>query len=227
MASLIVTGTNTDVGKTVLTTALVAYWHRYRDPKTLGLMKLMQSGPGDGEHYRELFTLSQAPETLVPLQFAAPIAPPLAAAQEGQTVDLAVVWQAYQQLARDYPMVLVEGVGGLGSPVTFELTVGDVAAMWGWETVLVVPVQLGAIAQTVANIALARSLKLPVRGLVLSCVQPVTPQQLADWTPVDLLESLTQTPVLGTLPHLDQEDRPNLDTLAQVAAQLDLERLLP
>ncbi|MEA5420956.1 dethiobiotin synthase [Spirulina sp. CCNP1310] len=227
MPPLIITGTNTDVGKTVLTTALVAYWHRYRDPQTLGLMKLMQSGPGDGEHYRELFTLPQAPETLVPLQFSAPIAPPLAAVQEGKTVDLAVVWQAYQQLAQDYPMVLIEGVGGLGSPVTLELTVGDVAAMWGWETVLVVPVQLGAIAQTVANIALARSLKLPVRGLVLSCVQPVTPQQLADWTPVDLLESLTQTPVLGTLPYLDHADRRNLATLAQVAAQLDLERLFP
>ncbi|WP_417158844.1 dethiobiotin synthase [Spirulina subsalsa] len=227
MMSLIITGTDTDVGKTVLTTALVAYWQQYRDPQSLGLLKLVQSGLGDGELYRQLFTLPQDPDTLVPLQFAAPIAPPLAAAAEGRTVDLAIVWQAYQQLRQAHGFVLVEGVGGLGSPVTNELTVADVAAMWRWETVLVVPVKLGAIAQSVANVALARSHHLPIRGIVLSCTQPVTPEQVAQWTPIPLIESLTQVPILGVLPHLSERDRHDVGQLAAIATQLDLERLWP
>jgi dethiobiotin synthetase len=225
--SLIITGTDTDVGKTVLTTALVAYWQQYRDPQSLGLLKLVQSGLGDGELYRQLFTLPQDPDTLVPLQFTAPIAPPLAAAAEGRTVDLAIVWQAYQQLRQAHGFVLVEGVGGLGSPVTNELTVADVAAMWRWETVLVVPVKLGAIAQSVANVALARSHHLPIRGIVLSCTQPVTPEQVAQWTPIALIESLTQVPILGVLPHLAESDRHDPAQLAAIATQLDLERLWP
>ncbi|MGB0561585.1 MAG: dethiobiotin synthase [Spirulinaceae cyanobacterium] len=225
MTALLITGTDTEVGKTLLTTALIAYWQQYLDPAALGVMKLMQAGEGDGELYQRLFDFAQPPETLVPLKFRAPIAPPLAAEQEGRSVDLAIAWQTYAQLQANHEQVLLEGVGGLGSPVTCELTVADLGAMWRLSAVLVVPIRLGAIGQAVANVALARQVKLPLCGLVLNCSDPLTPEQQANWAPVDLLQTLTQLPVLGTLPYLGEGDRYNRAVLAQAAAGLNLSQL--
>ena len=118
---------------------------------------------------------------------------------------------------------MVEALGGLGSPVTDELTVAYLAGSWRLPTVLVVPVKLGAIAQAVANVALARQMQVSLLGIILNCVQPRTDAEIADWTPVDLIQSLTNIPVLGCLPYLD--NLADLDKLAKVASDLDLERL--
>ncbi|MFW6359783.1 MAG: dethiobiotin synthase [Chroococcales cyanobacterium] len=225
MSALLITGTDTEVGKTVLTTALVAYWQTYRCLDHLGLMKLMQTGIGDSELYQELFQLNQSPDTLVPLSFETPVAPPVAASKEGKTIDLGKVWQALCTLQQTRKFVLVEALGGLGSPVTEELTVADIAGDWRLPVVLVVPVKLGAIAQTVANVALARQSKISLKGIVLNCVQPTSEESLESLTPIPLIQSLTQIPVLGVLPYLS--DSKDVTKLAEVASNLALEGLLP
>ena len=225
---MLITGTDTDSGKTVLTSALIAYWQRYCWAYQLGVCKPVQSGEGDREFYSQLFDLDQLNQTLEqlnPLYYKAPIAPPLAAALEGERVDLAKAWQVVSQLQAERDWVLIEGAGGLGSPITDELTVADIACQWRLPTVLVVPVKLGAIAATVANVALAEQKKVNLRGIVFSCTSALTRQQLEQWAPIQMIESLTGTPVLGVLPHLRQIN--DLDALADAAAQLDLERLMP
>jgi dethiobiotin synthetase len=221
MNTLLIAGTDTDAGKTVLTTAIAAYWQKYYSQKTWGIMKPIQAGVGDREWYQNLFTLAQSPAEITPLYFQAPLAPPLAAAKENRQVDLAGVWQTLTGLQRRYDFLLVEALGGLGSPVTEEFTVADIAAAWRLPTLLVVPVRLGAISQAVANVALARQTHVNLQGIVLNCVQPRSDQEIADWTPPDLIQSLTHTPVLGCLPYL--EDLTNLDKLAQVASALHWE----
>ncbi|BBD68283.1 dethiobiotin synthase [Nostoc commune NIES-4072] len=221
--TLLITGTDTEAGKTVLTTALAAYWQKYYPQRSWGIMKPIQSGIGDREWYQKLFTLEQSSEEITPLYFQAPLAPPIAAARENRQVDLAVVWQALSKLRSQRDFVLVEALGGLGSPVTEELTVADLAGEWRLPTVLVVPVRLGAIAQAVANVALARQSRVNLKGIVLNCVQRRTDAEIADWTPQQLIQSLTNTPVLGCLPYLD--NLTDLDKLAQVASDLNLEML--
>jgi dethiobiotin synthetase len=225
LAALLITGTDTDSGKTVLTSALIAYWQRYCWAYRLGVCKPVQSGEGDRELYSRLFDLGQTPEQLNPLWYKAPIAPPLAAALEGKRVDLAKAWKVVSQLQAERDWVLVEGAGGLGSPITDELTMADIAYQWRLPTVLVVPVKLGSISATVATVALAEQKKVNLRGIILSCTESRTSQQLAQWTPIQMIESLTRVPVLGVLPYLRQVK--NLETLAEAAAQLDLERLMP
>jgi len=220
---LLITGSDTEVGKTVVTCALAAYWMRHRSKSSLGLMKPVQSGQGDFEQYMRLFDLDQDPATIAPQRFTAPLAPPLAAAQEGRTVDLKGVWQALSQLLTDRQQVLVEALGGLGSPITDEWTIADLAAAWRLPIVLVVPVKLGAIAQSVANVALARQYKLTVRGIILNCVTPITVEQQANWAPADLIERFTQVPVLGYFPYLAAIE--DTDRLAEAAAHLALEGL--
>ena len=139
--TLLITGTDTEAGKTVLTTALAAYWQKYYPQRSWGIMKPIQSGIGDREWYQKLFALEQSSEEITPLYFQAPLAPPIAAARENRLVDLAVVWQALSKLRSQRDFVLVEALGGLGSPVTEELTVADLAGEWRLPTVLVVPVR--------------------------------------------------------------------------------------
>ncbi|NER47591.1 MAG: ATP-dependent dethiobiotin synthetase BioD [Symploca sp. SIO1A3] len=224
MNVLLITGTNTETGKTVLTSALGAYWQTYRQPESWGILKLMQTGIGDRELYQKIFNLGQSPEEIAPLQFKTPVAPPVAAEKEGRSVDLKLVWEALNSLQQQRQWVIVEALGGLGSPVTHELIVADIARDWSLPVVLVVPVQLGAIAQAVANVALARSSGVHLKGIVLNCVSPCSEQEIADWAPIDLLESLTNVPVLGTIPHLT--DPTDISQLAQVASDLELERLI-
>jgi dethiobiotin synthetase len=223
--TLLISGTDTDAGKTVLITALAAYWFAHCGDRPLALLKPLQSGEGDRELYQRLFDLKQRPAEVNPLYFQAPLAPPLAAELENRSIDLAIPWRTLQSLQQAYDCVLVEGLGGLGSPVTHELTMADLARDWRLPTVLVVPVRLGAIGQAVATVALARQSKLELKGIVLNCGQPCTATEVAQWAPADLIQSLTQTPVLGLLPYLpDCSDR---TALAAAAADLDLEILLP
>ncbi|MGF2040137.1 MAG: dethiobiotin synthase [Nostoc sp. CmiVER01] len=221
--TLLITGTDTEAGKTVLTTALAAYRQKYYPQRSWGIMKPIQSGIGDREWYQKLFTLEQSSEEITPLYFQAPLAPPIAAARENRQIDLAVVWQALSKLRSQRDFVLIEALGGLGSPVTEELTVADLAGEWRLPTVLVVPVKLGAISQAVANVALARQARINLKGIVLNCVQRRTDAEIAEWTPPQLIQSLTNIPVLGCLPYLDSLT--NLDKLAQVASNLNLEML--
>jgi dethiobiotin synthetase len=222
---LLITGTDTDVGKTVLTSALVAHWQRHHDPHSLGLMKPVQSGMGDRELYTDLFDLDQTPEQINPLQLEAPLAPPLAADREGRIIDLAPLWTGLSQLLEQRQWVLVEALGGLGSPVTHEWTVADWAAAWHLPIVLVVPIKLGAIGQAVANVALARQHRLCIRGIVLNCVSPDALDRQPDWAPMPLITALTQIPVLGILPWL--ADPRDLSQLVRAAAGLELSYLWP
>lgn len=223
MNALLITATDTDAGKTVLTTALAAYWHKHRPDRSLGLLKPVQSGTGDRELYSRLFAID--PDEITPLHFAAPIAPPLAAQKEGRRVELERAWKAFETLQQTRDFVLVESAGGFGTPLTFETTVADLAWDWRLPTVLVVPVKLGAIGQAVANVALAKQSRVHLKGIVLNCVQPCTDPDLEDLAPADLIQCLTRIPVLGVLPYV--ADPSDLNHLAQVASGLDLERLLP
>lgn len=229
MASILIVGTDTDAGKTVLISALYAYLAKYQtqsqSDRTVAILKPFQSGEGDRELYQRIFNLQQTPEEVNPVYFTAPLAPPIAAAAEGKTVPIEAAWKTYQDLNQRYDWVLVEGLGGLGSPVTGQTTVADLASDWRLPVVLVVPVKLGAIGQVVANIALAERSNLRVQGIVRSCIKPCTEDELENWASQDLIETLTGLQVLGTLPYL--EDPENVEVLAQVASGLDLELLLP
>lgn len=221
--SLLITGTDTNVGKTFVTTALVYYAQNYLSDRSLGLLKLIQTGTGDRELYGQLFgNLEPEIKMATPLHFQAPLAPPVAAEIEGKTIDLGLVWQCLWELQQQQDLVVIEALGGLGSPVTYELTVADLAAEWRLPTVLVVPIKLGAIAQTVANVALARSLNIDLRGIVLSCGELYAPEtELNNLAPVDLIESLTQVSVLGRLPYI--EDLTQGDILAKIVSDWDWE----
>lgn len=224
MTTLLITGTDTEVGKTVVTAALAAYWEKYHFNQPLGLMKLLQTEVGDYQYYQRLFADFALVQIVNPLSFQTPIAPPIAAQREGRVIPLEKVWQDLTSLQQMSDFVLVEGLGGLGSPITWELTVADLAREWRLSTVLVVPVKLGAIAQTVANVALARQGNVKLKGIILNCSESVSERELTNVIPIELIQQLTGVRVLGIIPYLS--DINDINKLAKVSSNLDLEHLL-
>ena len=225
MSTLLIAGTDAGVGKTVLTTAIAAYWHRYCNPRALGLMKPIQCGTGDRELYTRLFSLDQTLEEINPIHFLAPLSPPNAAAYEGRKVELDKAWKQFEILTQQREFVLVEGLGGLGTAIARETTMADLAWDWRIPTVLVVAVNRGAIAHAVANVALAAQAHVHLKGIVLNCVEPCHAHELEEWASVEMIQNLTQKPVLGCIPHL--ADPTDLSALVQVASELSLEKLIP
>jgi len=225
LSALLIASTDSDTGKTVLTSALAAYWQTHCAGRSLGIMKPVQSGTGDRELYSRLFALTQSLAEINPIYLDLPLAPPIAAEKEGRRINLETAWQMFETLSQQKDWVLVEALGSLGSPITHESTVADLAWDWQIPLVLVVPVKIGAIGQAVANVALARQSRVHIKGIVLNCVVPCSEQEILEWAPADLMQSLTQVPVLGLIPHLP--DPTNLSHLTQAAAGLDLERLMP
>jgi dethiobiotin synthetase len=153
------------------------------------------------------------------------IAPPIAAVREQRPISLDAIWTTFETLAQQRDWVLIEGFAGLGSPLTAESTVADLAWDWRLPCVLVVPVRLGCIGQAVAYVALARQAHIHLKGIILNCLQPISAEHQEDWAPIELIQTLTGVPVLGHIPYLANPT--HLSQLAQAAAQLDLERLLP
>jgi dethiobiotin synthetase len=220
---LLITSTDTDAGKTVLTAALAAYAKKYHSRQRWGILKPIQCGVGDREFFARVF--GGTIQVVNPIYLEHPLAPPIAATEAGVHIDLGIAWQALTKMRAHYDFVLVEAAGGLGTPVTDELVVADLAREWRLPAVLVVPVKLGSIGLAVANVALAKQYNVQLRGIVLNCTQPLSPADIANFAPAELIQSLTSTPVIGCLPYL--QDLYDLDLLAAAAADLELEVLLP
>lgn len=174
---LFITGVDTAVGKThvaaMIVRALVAAGHR------VGVYKPLASGCRiDGptlvsDDAIALWNAAGTPRTLdavCPQRFAAPLAPHLAARAEGRQVDGALLRDGLDGWLDASDVIVVEGAGGLMSPVGEDEYVADLAFDFGWPLVVVTPNRLGTIHQTLATLVVAASFRegLKVAGVVLN-----------------------------------------------------------
>ncbi|MBB3800318.1 dethiobiotin synthetase [Xanthomonas arboricola] len=147
-----VTGTDTGIGKTMGSTALL-HALRARGRKAVG-MKPVASGcdrTAQGWRNEDALALQAASDpqpdyaTLNPYALPAPLAPELAAADVGVTLSLDPITQAFAQLRTRADVVVVEGVGGWAAPLSADLDQADLVRALRLPVVLVVGVRLGCI----------------------------------------------------------------------------------
>lgn len=181
MNGIFLTGTDTGVGKTWVAAALIRTLRSAG--RRVGAYKPACSGAEvspDGEPlWTDLEVLRSAldrPEIpldrICPQRFAAPLAPPLAAAREGRTVDRGLLTRGLTQWERDAEIVVVEGVGGLHCPMTETELLADLAAEWRLPTIVVSANRLGTISHTLLTIEAIRRREIPLLGFVLNDVSP-------------------------------------------------------
>src|SRR6266508_518616 len=169
---LFVTGTDTGVGKTVVTAGL-ALALRARG-LSVGVSKPVQSGAlaadpeGDAMLLKSWTGVAEAPEEIAPFSFAAPLAPLVAAELEGRSLDICDVVDGARRIAERYEAVIVEGAGGLIVPVGEAWSIGDLAVMLRLPVLVVARAGLGTVNHTALTVFAAQRLGLDVMGVVLN-----------------------------------------------------------
>ena len=162
-----VTGTDTEVGKTFVTSALLLALCA-RGVKAVG-MKPVAAGTdaaGKNDDVEALIAASgvSAPRELInPYLYQPAIAPHIAAAEEGRVIDIALIVDAFKSLREMADTVLVEGVGGFCVPLGPHSDTAELAEALGLPVILVVGMRLGCI-----NHALLSQQAIAARGLKLA-----------------------------------------------------------
>lgn len=205
-----VTGTDTGVGKTLISAALV-HLGAQLGYASAGL-KPVASGCDHvgGRLLSEDVALLQAassvqlpPELVNPYAFAPALAPHIAAAQAGRPIELPVIAAAVKQAQARADFLVVEGVGGFRVPLGPDLDTADLAQLLGLPLVLVVGLRLGCI-----NHALLTAEAIAARGLTLAgwVANGIDPQMAAQQENLHALRERLLAPCLGVVPHQARPD---------------------
>ncbi|HML96084.1 MAG TPA: dethiobiotin synthase [Thermodesulfobacteriota bacterium] len=198
---IFVTGTDTGVGKTVITAALALSLKG--SGLDVGVMKPLQSGsslPGmtDIEFLRAaLGEKEHSPDDCI-YNFEAPLSPAAAARLSGERIDPGRIKSAYERLASSRDVVLVEGAGGLLVPVTDGYLMADLARDLSLPLLVVARPGLGTINHTALTIECARGRGLTVLGFVINSF-PASPGAAERLNPRAVSEQ-TGAPLLGVYP---------------------------
>jgi len=166
-----VTGTDTGVGKTVVSQALIRGLRG--GGVDVGAMKPIETGVGaagplDAIALAEAAGQPDPLEDVCPLRFALPAAPTVAAAAEGRDIDLGSIDRAFERLARRHEFVVVEGAGGLLAPAGEATSMADLAGRLRLPVLIVARAALGTINHTLLTVEAALHRGLEVVGVVVS-----------------------------------------------------------
>jgi dethiobiotin synthetase len=177
-----VTGTDTGVGKTLVSCALATGLRRAG--LRVAAMKPVETGVASNDPNRDGARLARAAGGLLPLSVVAPLvypdplAPSEAARRVGSTIDLTILDHAVRAASAQVDALIVEGAGGLLVPVVDRLAFDTLFVRWSLELIVVAANRLGVINHTRLTLAAARSAGLIVRAVVLNNVRP-TPDHSA------------------------------------------------
>jgi len=209
---LFVTGTDTGVGKTVISCAIASALRRQTTTR-VGVCKPLASGcrrdreglvSPDAEALAHFADCRQPLDVISPIRFAAPLAPAVAAEQAGQPVDWPALPRALQRLDEAHGSLLIEGVGGLLVPLDPHeprFTTLELIALLGYPVVVVARSVLGTLNHTAMTVGLLRQRGCRVVGVVIngydadgSAEDPSIPSNRV-W-----IERMTRVPVLAVVP---------------------------
>ena len=207
-----VTGTDTEIGKTLVAQALVWRWRQ--DGRRVAVMKPVASGcrttdaglrNADAECLRAVSNVDAPYETINPYAFAPAVAPHLAAAQAGVRIERARIRSCFNRLAAVSDCVVVEGVGGWWVPLGPDSTVADVARSLGLPVVLVVGIRLGCLNHALLTAAAISDAGVELVGWAANHIEAHT--ELATEN-VDALRARLDAPLWGVIPHLSADPDP-------------------
>lgn len=205
MQGLFVTGTDTEVGKTVISTAVLAAWQQ-RGLTAAGYKPVAAGCDADGHNDDALALLAHSAAGLRyadvnPYALPAPKAPHLAAEEVGIELPLdgcVAGALALQQRVPGLQRVLVEGAGGWRVPLTADDSLADVAKALQWPVLLVVGLRLGCLNHALLTAEAIQADGLPLAGWVANHVQPGWPDAESN---IAYLNSAISAPLLGIVPH--------------------------
>jgi dethiobiotin synthetase len=203
-SGILITGTDTGVGKTFFAATLAAYLREvgYR----VGVLKPVETGceerdggliPADALRLQEASGCAEPMEKICPYRFREPLAPSIAAQRVGVKIDIDQLTVVYDEISATHDITLVEGAGGLMVPILPSFTYADFARLLKLPLLVVAANRLGAVNHLILTLEHAACKELMTLGYVLNRISDET--SLAAETNREVLSSLTGVPCLGEL----------------------------
>ena len=206
MKSLFITGTDTDVGKTYITAGLAIMLRKMG--VDVGVMKPFAAGVVQKKGYKsedvEILTKSAQtndPENLVnPQFFPIPASPYTAWKKLKIKPKIPLILSGFKKLSNMHEMLLVEGMGGILTPILEDYYVTNLIKDMKIPTIIVTRSKVGTVNHTLMTVKMCEKYKIPSKGIIINNFDdggyPIN-QLRKD------LEALTGVKVLGSIPFID------------------------
>lgn len=205
--SLFITGTDTGVGKSVITGLL----GRYLREKSVDVVtqKWVQCGPGHDLDVHDVLMDQEGADKDCrnPYFFRMPASPHLAARAEDKSIDKHHIFEQYYRLSQQRQMVLIEGAGGILVPLTETFLMADLVQELGLPVLVVAENRLGAINQVLMTLEVLKARNIDVAGVIFNQVKSSAEDvDILNDNLVIVREFSGQVPVLGSLPFSHDRD---------------------
>jgi len=206
MKSLFITGTDTDVGKTYVAAGLAVTLRKMGID--VGIMKPYAAGTPQKKGFKseDVEILSRAaqvsdPEKIINPQFFEMAASPYTASKSLKVkVKVKSVLSSFKKLSNLHSMLLVEGMGGIMTPILKNYFVTDLIKDMKLPAVIVTRTRIGTVNHTIMTCKMCEKYKIPIKGIIINNFD-------SDGYKVKTLkrdlQSLTGVPILGTIPYID------------------------
>jgi dethiobiotin synthetase len=229
-----ITGTDTEVGKTLIAAGLVAALRE--QGIDVGVMKPLESGapcfgsapiPQDALTLKEIAGTNDDLDQINPYCFPAPVAPGIAAEQAGVEIDLQRIKRIYEELKGRHQCMVVEGAGGLLVPIAKGVLLPELIKLLGLPLIVVARSTLGTINHSLLTLSYCQQQGLEIAGFIISKTTPdAGPSEASN---PQVIAQFSKVPFLGTVPYLRDHAgiKGNRAFLAQIFTEhIDIEGLL-
>jgi len=198
--TLFITGTDTGVGKTMLT-ALLTRFLRERGVHAAALKPVCSGGRADDRALHAALAGALALDEINPWHFRAPVAPSLAARRENKTVKLPQVLAHLRAMQRCFDVLLVEGAGGLLSPLGENFNSRDLISALRATPIIVAPNKLGVVNHILLTLeALPKNVRSKAKIILMSPPRA----DAASGSNAELLEQFVPPEKILSLPWLGE-----------------------
>ncbi|OPY77411.1 MAG: ATP-dependent dethiobiotin synthetase BioD 1 [Syntrophorhabdus sp. PtaU1.Bin153] len=208
MKVIFVTGTDTGVGKTVISSAISAFFS-LRKQMNVGVMKPFECGlsstegslvPGDAIRLREASGSRDDLNIISPYTLESPVAPEVAAMLEHTDIDLSLVDKIFQNLKKSHDLLIIEGAGGIFVPIRKNVFFLDLIQKWNAPALVVSRLSVGTINHTLLTVHFLKKQGIKILGVVLNNTDGL--DGVAAETNPEILNQYLDVPFLGIFPHV-------------------------
>lgn len=206
MKSYFITGTDTGVGKTMITAALAACMRKMNID--VGVMKPVATGAltktgfksDDVSVLHRASKVTDAESEINPIFMPLPASPYDASKALGMKFDKKIIFEQFEKLKNRHQMMIVEGIGGMLTPLTRDYFVADMIKEMNLEAIIVTRSTLGTLNHTMMTVNTCRSYDIPVRGIIINNYDENG--GLVEKNSPLTLHEITGIQILGVLPYV-------------------------
>ncbi|MBF0320601.1 MAG: dethiobiotin synthase [Nitrospirae bacterium] len=213
MKGFFITGTDTGVGKTVVS-ALVAVL-LIENGFSVAVRKPIETGsntPCDGLFLKNITGTPDGLDVITPIRFTHPLAPLAAAQLENKAIDIDEIIRAFDGISNT-SIAIVEGIGGLLVPITKDFFAADLIKRLALPAILVSSNKLGTINHTLLSLEYMKHNGIEAAGIIFNN-NNIGRDDISVDTNIELIRQLTGVPVIAAVPFLEAI---NYNTLAAVS----------